>query len=236
MAKPINNNQPALNTGLAIALGEYRDTSALNRFGFIPTVGTAYETVWENGGTYAYPSSAVAMTATSASGASDEDVEVTITGLDANWETQSETITLNASGTATTTATFIRINEARVTNGQSPVGKISITYDGTTYAAIDVSFGKSLSSVYTVPVGYTAYVVSGALSIAKQKEVIAKLMVRLFGGIFIAEGIIGTSGAPYHKDWVVPIKLPAKTDIEIRAKAGATTEIATVFEIILVEN
>lgn len=235
MSIDINQLTVRADLGLEIARGRIQRTSGINRFAFIPTVGTNYETVWENGGTYAYPPSALAMTATSAAGASDAGVEITIIGLDANWRIQSETVTLNASGTATTIGTFIRINEVRVSNGQAPTGKISVTNSGITYAAISTEFGKSLSSVYTVPAGYKAYIVNGNLTIAKQKEVIAKLMVRPNGGIFTAEGIIGSSGAPFSKQWIVPIELPAKTDIEVRAKAGATTELSTAFEIILVE-
>lgn len=213
-----------------------RDTIAVNHFGYIPTVGSTFETVWEGGGTYAYPTTAVPLTATSLSGATDSGVEITISGLDANWEIQSETIILDASGTKTTTATFIRVNEARISNGQDAVGRINITNGASTYSIILAGFGKSLNSFYSIPVGYTAYMVSGTLSVAKDKDVLSKLMVRQFGGIFVAEGIIGSFGTPYTKDWVVPVQIPAKSDIEIRAKAGATTEIGTNLEIILVKN
>lgn len=220
--------------GTSVALGEVQRATGVNRFAFMPTIGSDYETVWEDGDIYAYPSSSVPMTVTSSAGATDETVEITITGLDSDWRQKSETVILNASGTATS-GNFLRINEARISNGVEATGAITISNGGTTYAKITPEFGKTLSSVYTVPAGYAAYVLSGDLSIAKQKEVITKLMIRQEGGIFVAEGIIGTSGSPFHKEWIVPIALPAKTDVEIRAKAGATTEIAISLDMLLVE-
>ena len=236
MSLDINQIKATNLFGLEVARGQVQRASGLSRFAFIPTVGSTYETVWEEGGTYAYPSVAVPLTSTSASGATDAGVEITITGLDSNYRIQSETIVLDGTGAKTTTAPFLRINESRVSNGQALVGDVAITNSGTTYSYISAEFGKSMASMYTVPEGYKAYILSGKVSIAKQKEVVAKLMVRQFGGIFTAEGIVGTSGAPYHKDWIIPIYLPAKTDLEVRAKAGATTEIATSFEILLVEQ
>jgi hypothetical protein len=222
--------------GLEVARGEVQRAAALNRFAFIPTISGDYETVWELGDTYEYPTTAVPMTVTSDAAGTDETVEVTVTGLDSQWRTLTETVVLNASGTATTNGLFLRINSARITNGVAVVGNISITNGGVTYSYIDAEYGKSLSSVYTVPEGYAAYILSGDLSIGKQKEVIAKLMIRQFDGIFTAEGIIGSSGAPYQKEWRIPLYVPAKSDIEVRAKASATTEVASAFEILLVEQ
>lgn len=236
MSLDINQIPARMDWGLDVARGEVQRASGLNRFGFIPTIGTSYVTVWERGGIYAYPATAVAMTVTSSAGATDTGIEIAITGLDSDFKPLKETVTLNGSGTATTTGSFIRINESRVNNGLAVTGNVTIAAGGVTYSYISAEFGKSLSSVYTVPAGYKAYILSASLSIGKQKEVIAKLMIRPFGKVFTVEGIVGSSGSPYHKDWIVPIELPAKTDFEIRAKASATTEVFSDFEILLVEQ
>jgi hypothetical protein len=64
------------------------------KFGYNGDIDDSEETIWDVGGLYAYPSSAVTMTATSSSGATDEDVEVTIQGVDASYNELSETVTL----------------------------------------------------------------------------------------------------------------------------------------------
>ena len=235
MAKNLNHNQPTLATGLAIAIGEFKDTSAIDKFGYNPSVGASYETIWDQGGTYAYLSSAQQLTATSAAGATDDGVEVSIQGLDANWEEQTVTVTLGATGVATTTETFRRIFRAFVSNGQEAQGDIAISYDGVTYAYIETEFQQTMMAVYTVPAGKTAYVLSGNLSTLKDKDCTAKLMMRRDGGVFRAAGLIMTSGAAFQRQWSVPPSVPAKTDIEIRAKTGATGPVSAGFEIILVD-
>ena len=236
MSKPINNNQASLNTGMAIAIGEFSDTTSIDKFGFNSSVGASYETIWDGGDIYAYPSSAVAMTATSAGGATDEGVIITIIGLDASYAEQSETVTLNASGTATTENTFIRVFRAYVSNGQDLTGVCNITNGGVTYAQIGVEFQQTMMAVYTIPAGKTGYLMSGNISSQKDKDITAKLMMREFGGVMRTRGLVLTPGQPFQRQWVIPLPIPAKTDIEIRAKAGATGPVAAGFEIILVED
>ena len=50
-----------------IAQGKMYDSAAVNIFGFNREIGTAFETIWNDGGTYVYPSSALAMTIVSSS-------------------------------------------------------------------------------------------------------------------------------------------------------------------------
>ena len=58
-------------------------------------------------------------------------------------------------------------------------------------------------------------------------------MIRASGGVLRANGIVSTFGVPFQRVWQLPPVLNEKTDIEIRAKAGATTSIAAGFEILL---
>lgn len=235
MSKPINNNQPSLDTGMAIALGEFRDTTAIDKFGYNGSVGTSYATIWDAGGTYVYPSSAVQMTVTSAGGATDAGVEITVIGLDADYAEQTNTVILDASGTATTANTFIRVFRAYVSNGQDLTGACTIANGGVTYAQIGIEFQQTMMAVYTIPAGKTGYLVSGNISSQKDKDITAKLMMREFGGVLRTKGLVLTPGTPFQRQWVVPQQIPAKTDIEIRAKAGATGPVSAGFEIVLVD-
>ena len=38
--------------GQLIAMGEVENASDINKFGFNPSVGAAFETIWDAGGTY----------------------------------------------------------------------------------------------------------------------------------------------------------------------------------------
>ena len=176
------------------------------------------------------------MTVTSAAGATDEGVEVTVIGLDGDYNEVSQSVELNASGTATTTQTFLRVFRAYTSNGQDATDTVTIATGGVTYAQFSADMQQTLMAVYTIPAGKTGYLVSGNLSSTKDKDITAKLMMREEGGVLRTKGLVLTPGTPFQRTWSIPQQIPAKTDIEIRAKAGATGPVAAGFEIILVNT
>lgn len=232
----IDNAQNTLSIpyGILVQRGDFPKLKGWEASGYNPDVSSNFETVWDGSNIYAYPANAVAMTVTSAAGATDAGIEVTVLGLDTNYDEQSETVTLNASGTATTTKQFLRINRAYVSNGSEPTANINISNGGTNYAIIRFPFNTTQMAVYTVPRRKRAYLVYAGISLEKSKEVVAKFMTRSPGGIFITGGIVGTTSS-YSRQWIIPPVIPQKTDIEIRALAGATTSISAAMQFI-VEN
>jgi hypothetical protein len=69
---------------------------------------------------------------------------------------------------------------------------------------------------------------------SKQKEVEAKFMQRpINGNTFQTKSLITSFGTPFRKDYLVPEILSEKSDLEIRAKADATTSISAGFQLIL---
>jgi len=232
-----DNQQKTFTTPYGIALRKnlYDGVSGIDKFGYLPTATTSFKTVWDGDNIYTYPSAATTMNVVSSVGATDDGKEITIEGLDANYDVITETVTLggdSAGGTATTQE-FLRVYRAYVANGTSVTGTISIQQDGVAYAKILPDYQQTLMAVYTIPRGKVGYLVSGNMSVEKNQPVVAKLMTRRLGGVLRATGIVTSFGVPFQRVWQIPPVLPEKTDIEIRAKAGATTSIAAGFEIVL---
>ena len=225
-----------LEIGVAIQSGKIDKLSGVHKFGYNSAVGTAYETIWDGGGVYTFPSAATTAVVTSASGATDSGVEVYIEGLDANYAEQSETVTLNASGTFTTTNTYLRLHRAYVAGDTAADGDITITVDSLTVAKIESDYQQTEMLVYTVPAGKTGYILQVDASVQKEKEIVIKILTREDGGVFLTKGILASFGTPVGRKFDLPMMLPAKTDIRIDAKAGATTEIAGEFELVLEDD
>mgnify|MGYP006908224955 FL=1 len=225
-----------LEVGVAIVSNKKEKLSGIHKFGYNSSVGTAYETIWDGGGVYTFPSSATTATVTSASGATDSGVQVYIEGLDANYVVQSETVTLNASGTFTTTNTYLRLHRAYVAGSTAASGDITITVDSLTVAKILSAYQQTEMLVYTVPAGHTAYLLQVDAGVQKEKEIVAKIMTREENGVFLTKGILASFATPVARKFDIPMMLPEKTDIRIDAKAGATTEITGEFEIVLEAN
>jgi len=212
------------------------------KFGYNGEIQNVEETIWDVGGLYAYPSSAVSMTATSSAGASDENVEVTIQGLDTNYDELSETATLNASGTATTTGSFLRVYRAFVSSSSASTGNISITNSSTTYAYISIADQQTLMALWTVPAGYTAYLFqidTTAFTIQNNKVATIRMLTREVNGVFRTQNKFDLFAGSYHQEITCPQPIPEKTDIEFRAIAdssNADLRVSSAFDIIYIEN
>lgn len=212
------------------------------KFGYNGDIDDSEETIWDSGGVYAYPSSAVAMTATSSSGASDSGVKVTIQGVDTNYAEVSEEVTLNASGTATTTQTYLRVYRAFVSGGTASAGNITITNSSTTYAYISSSDQQTLMALWTVPAGYTAYLHQidvTAFTVQSNKIATVRMLTRAHDGVFRTQNKFDLAEGSFHQDITYPQPIAEKTDIEFRAVAdssNADLRVAATFDIIYIEN
>lgn len=227
---------------LQLGRGQIENHKHIFKFGFNPDVNGTEETIWDVGGIYAYPASAVTMTATTTAGtpATDNGVKIIIQGLDADYNEVSEEVILAGSGTATTTQTFRRVFRAYVSGSQAPTANVNITNGGTTYARVSLNDNQTLMAVWTVPAGYTAYILKGNVGTGTtniNQYVIASLVARELGGVFRTQAKVTIQSGEIAFDFEVPLAFPEKTDIEARAvSSGANNLIFADFEMIYIKN
>lgn len=227
---------------IQIAVGNVKNTSHINKFGYNSAVGTSYETITDLG-TNNLPTSAAVVSVVSAStadtsaGTGARTVE--IQGLDADYNLKTETVTMNGQTAVTTTATFIRVFRMRVVTsgtGEVNAGNITASIGGSDVARINADEGQTLMAVYTVPANKTAYLVKFQGSLSKNQEAQFQLRARESSGAWNVKGLWGTFAASVNYDYPVPLKFEEKTDIQIRAKAGATSEVGAIFDLILIDG
>ena len=227
---------------LQVGRGQIAFHERLFKFGSNPDVDGSNETIWDVGGLYAYPSSAVAMTVTTDAGtpADDNGVTVVVSGLDEDYNEVSQEVTLAGSGTATTTQTFLRVFRAYVSGSQAPTGNLNITNGGTTYARITLGENQTLMAIWTVPAGYTAYMSRGTLSVGTangNQFVTGRLSTREFGGVFRTQAKVTLQNGFIDFPFDIPLEIPEKTDIETRAiSSGTNNVVAATFTLIYIKN
>ena len=232
--------------GIHISRGAVADTSHINKFGYNTSVGTTFETITDLGGDQYYPTSAGVVSVVS-SDVNDDDGDtgartLEVQGLDGNYEEISETITLNGTSAVTTTASFLRVFRMRViTAGATGTneGNITASIGGNDIARISsANGGQSLMAVYTVPKGKTAYLIDFHGSLSKNQE--AVFMIRTKNGAVSSawqvKAMFGTFANSVHYHYPVPLEITEKTDIEVRVKAGATSECGSIFDLVLVND
>ena len=221
--------------GLSIQKGLVQNYTGINKFGLNTAVGSSFETIWDGNNTYTYPSSAGTATATSSDTASDNTGTVEIQGLDSNYDLATETLTIG--GSASTTS-FIRVFRAvlkTANTGTSNVGVITITVSSTTVAQIRAGYGQTLMCVYTVPRKHNAYLMQLDVGSSKDLENEIRFITKEIdnGNVFNTKAFITTRGGFVEKNYAVPVVIPEKTDIELIAKASATSAVSGGFELFI---
>jgi hypothetical protein len=221
--------------GVSIQRGDVNNFQAIQKFGYNSSVGTSFESITDAGGNYTFITSAGTATATSSDTGSDNNGTVEIQGLDSNYDLATETITIG--GSASTTS-FIRVFRARMINantGNANVGTITITVSSTNVAQIQPTYGQTLMAVYTIPRKMRGFLVQ--LDVGSSKDLENEIVLRIKeidnGNAWNTRSFITTRGGFVEKNFHVPEIINAKTDIELRGKASATSAISGGFELIL---
>lgn len=236
---------PQAELNLNIARGLVKGTSFNHKFGAVPALSiNTTGTIWDvNDTVYPWATyTAAAVVNIERNSASDEGKQVTVQGLDANYNFVEETITIAGADTLGTTQ-FIRVNRAFVVSGATNVGDIDIEYGaagGATIARITAGKGQTLMCVYTVPAGYTGYLTQGVCTVQSGGSATGDMMVRYFGQTAFRVGHtfeVTSNGGQYNYAFTVPIRIPEKSDIDVRAKAaGNNSRVTAAFDIILIKN
>lgn len=231
-----HQERPTPSLGFDIAKGNMWDSEAVNIFGFNRTIGIDWETVWNDGASYVYPTSAVQMSVVSSS--ASDTMSVLISGLDASYNQIVETITLSGLTPVTTTQSFFRINSAIILAGEN-AGDITISNGGVLYAFIEALLGVTQSTVYTVPAGYSLYLFridANSATTNGQKYLMFRNVVTTNGRTLrVAEATFATSMVSYDRQ--IPFKIVEKSDFHFEAKSSASeNEMGLFIEAVLVKN
>ena len=258
----INNPLPvttvASEVNVQLASGQLTGYSYIEKFGSNFNIGSAIETVWDRGGKYIYPSVASVVYASStssnnsATGTGARTLEVQ--GLNALYEPISEIITI---GGAPSILEFLRVFRAKViTAGSTGTNETSDVLISTQAAGAGIvvssisghgtggnyaGLGQSFMALYTIPAGKTGYLTQLTTGIASAGNVPLHSYVRVRpydnGPVFSTKDVMFTTAGYATKQYIVPLMLPEKMDIEVESFCSNTGgAVSATFNIVLVDN
>jgi hypothetical protein len=159
--------------------------------------------------------------------------------LNGSYVTDTEIVILNGTTVIPTVQTdLFRINSFRVIavgTGGKPVGNITMRNlaDTPVYSYITLGFTKARNATYTVPLGKTLFVTSGTFgwAYASNSTHYARLYTQAnvdnitrfqANGVFYPFTEVVCSNATVVREWEIPTKLPAKTDIRVKVFSDFT--------------
>ena len=203
---------------LQVARGQILHHKHLFKFGNNPTVGNSIETIWAEGGLYSYLSAATVLKVSSSNTADAEAGTgartVELFGLDADYNEINETVTLNGQTAVNTTKEYLRINRMIVRSAGTGGQNAGVIYAGTgtvtsgvpanKYATINGVAGsnQSLMALWTIPAGYTGFLVQYDISngTSTNTPAVCKLILSIRPGITDFSSIVFSDEGDILKD------------------------------------
>ena len=238
-----------------ISEGRVLKTDYIHKFGRNPSIGGAPETIWMQGGVYEYltsPSTVyVSSNNVNDAAAGTGARTVTVEGLDVNYLNVQETLTV---GGSVSTVEFLRVFRAFVVESGSVgtnVGDVRVTTgaggSGTVLADISTigtgttfGLGQTQLALYTIPAHCTGYLTTWNVGVGSYNDsATVSLYTRAFdpnNGAFRTRDIMDVPGGYHTRNYGIPLKIPTKTDIEVRGIASTGTSISASFDLIVVET
>ena len=245
---------------LQVSRGQIPGHYGLFKFGNNSVVGDSLETIWAEGGLYSYLTAATVLKVSSSStddtSAGTGARTVQLYGLDGDYNEINELVTLNGQTPVNTTQSFLRIYRMVVRSAGSGGANAGVIYAGTgtvttgvpanVYASINGVTGsnQSLMALWTVPAGYTAYLLQYDVSngTTSNTPAVCKLIlaVRPYGEVFQSKDVKSlTTGMHVEETFAIPQKITEKSDIEVRAVSSSNSvsfDISAAFEIVYIKN
>jgi hypothetical protein len=238
---------------LELACGNIAGVSQVNKFGAsLAVTADTTEDIWDGGGTYAYPATALMVKVSQTVDQSTmRGATIEVQGLDANWALVVQDVVLDASLTTTPvvmTTPLIRVFRMKVMADvviDSPIRCHNAAED-VDYAVISIGNNQTLMALYTVPAGKTAFITS---YFCDSTDATNKQPTGIDVRLWMADRAnsyefqlkhsrgIPKAGIGFQHFFAPYIKINEKTDIKITALP--TDEAAAVhagFDLILVDD
>jgi len=223
---------------IQIARGLVKGVYSVNKFGYNSDVpSNAFETVWDGSNLYTYVSTPGVATVTSTDTSDDNGGTVQVFGLDNNYNLVDETLTIGGAAGSVTFKRVFRAVMLTANTGDTNEGTISVTVDSVAVAKIVPGKGQTLMAIYTIPANKRGYLIQLDVGSSKDLENEIQLVVRngVSGNVWQTKSFITTRGGFLEKNFLLPIEINEKHDIEVRAKSSSNSAVSAGFELTVVD-
>ena len=236
--------------GAAVTEAEVLNAYLIDKSGATSTLGTTpatMTTVWSYTGLFPWTTFAGSGDKLYIKSLTDDpkvrNKSIKIEGLDSNYNILIEEVAFgsNTSVAVNTTNNFYRINRIYLTGNNT--NNLPQTYDievrygstsGTIVSYLTAPWARGQNCFYTVPAGYEAFLLSLNGNSGKNDEITSSLWVRTFNGTWELKKSFKFISGLFDHNFRTPLRIPEKSDVEIRAFALVeSSSIGTEFQLLV---
>lgn len=224
---------------LQVARGLITGATSVFKAGYNPSIANnTEESLWAHSELYPWSSWGAGGTLSCVSASASDVGTLEITGLrTSDWTQITEIVTMTGITPVVTTNSFIRINHLHYNHTTSNVAEIHVNRNGVCVGHIDAGNGLAQMAQYTVPAGYTAYMLRGNSNIGKGNDGTGKFKYRPYGGSFRTAMAFLLFQSTFDFEFAAPLALPEKTDVDVTLLASVSgTAVTCAYSMILIEN
>jgi len=222
-----------------IAQGLIAGHRAVFKAGYNPSIANnTEESLWSHSVIYPWASWGAGGTLSCVSASASDTGVLYITGLKASdWTEVSEQVTMNGTTPVVTTNSFIRINSLSYSGSATNVGEIHAYRNGGVVGYIGVGEGQGQMAQFSVPAGYTAYLLNGNANMGKGNDGFGKFKYRMYGGSFQTAMTFLLFQSTFDYKFEAPLALPEKSDLDVTMLASVSgTSCSCAYSLILIAN
>lgn len=229
---------------LSVATSKILGLTQRIQFGRNSDVDATAEDIWSTGGTLVYPSQEQTLSIVSTSANDDATGTgariVRVEYLDGDFNTQIVDVEMDGTNAVQVATDFFRIQDAFVLTagtGTTNAGVITLTYTGAiNVGTISVGANDIQNAHYTVPAGYTAYIVGSNVGAGKSSDANIFLQIRdaTNGPVFRTRDEVALVETTLSLNLPLYYQIPEKHDIRIRGRSnqGDSTIIVSYYMIL----
>ena len=236
--------------GAAVTEAEVLNAYLIDKSGATSTLGTTpatMTTVWSYTGLFPWTTFAGSGDKLYIKSLTDDpkvrNKSIKIEGLDSNYDILIEEVAFgsNTAVAVNTTNNFYRINRIYLTGNNT--NSLPQTYDievrygstsGTIVSYLTAPWARGQNCFYTVPAGYEAFLLSLNGNSGKDDEITSSLWIRTFNGTWELKKSFKFISGLFDHNFRTPLRIPEKSDVEIRAFALVeSSSIGTEFQLLV---
>ncbi len=226
--------------GLNVARGLIPGMSGIFKAGYNEAfVNGSEESFWSHSEIYPWSAWSTPGTLSLVSSSTSDTGTILIQGLNAStFESQTETINLNGTTPVVTSLSYARLNYLHYSGTtNSNIGEIHANRNGTCVGHIAPQTGIAQGAQYTIPAGYTGYMLQGTANIGKGNDGKGYFKYRPYGSSFQHAMTFLLYQSTFDYTFAVPLPLPEKTDIDVTMIASNSGTAATCeYSLLLIAN